>query len=192
VRYFQKEWHFAWNDFSKDSYERNLRAAKEQKAAFQEYWKHLEGLRERISPELFRVLRHPDEAHLPYARLINFAMTDYALGSAFSVTKRTRRPKPQVTLELQAEDGGTMHHFNFRRIQKLSVDFPSSEPFGSYPFTPEGLGEMIFEPEKEFGTVYICELTAVDDEVLSFELILSTGGTIAIQFREITYTSRVS
>lgn len=191
VRYFQKEWHFAWNDFSDDSYARNLRAVHEQNAAWVEYWKHLEDLRCRISPELFDLLRYSDKAGLPYSRLMEFSVTDYPLGSTATSTGRRRRPRPQAILLLQTEDGRVERRLTFRQISKLTVDFPTDQPFGSYPMLGNGaLGEMAFDPERAFGTLYFCELVAIDDQALSFELLLDTGGTILVQFKNVSYKSR--
>jgi hypothetical protein len=143
------------------------------------YYKHLDKIASRVSPEAYKFFRFGyGDTGLHDAFLLSFSFGDHLDSTNNNVSPlRFSSTKSNAQMRLLTYNKDLLHTFTYKTIHKLTIDIPSSAP-------------LFFHAGKTLGEVYAYELTAVNSKLLQLEWLLDSGGTISIQFEELVYKQK--
>ncbi|MGE0405175.1 MAG: hypothetical protein AB7O65_02670 [Candidatus Korobacteraceae bacterium] len=140
------------------------------------YLKHLDKIADRLGAPAYKFFRFGfAEASLHDGFLLSFNMGDRVVAGEKIVRKlRFGREESTVRMLILNYAQDMLHVFEFRRLRKVVVDIPTSDP-------------IWFKPGKTLGQIYSYEVVAISPKYLRVEWLLDSGGEIIVEFEKLIY-----
>jgi len=176
MKYFTYDLLAAVNDWVVQSEEERRRAEAEWARAVKNYFCGLEKLKTRVAaPALNFFQNGANEAGLHDGNLVSASVGD--------------------GLDYNA-DGASPFYLN-RRAMAARLEFLNYEQDRLYTFDLRGVssyrGDLVVEEErhaKSIGGLYLCEISAGNDESLQLGFLFASGSSIVVQFRRLVFRKR--
>jgi hypothetical protein len=169
MKYYKPE---LWTDFQ--SIEDSEESERIWDENAREYLSQLEQLKDRLSAKNFRFFRHESlhDGTVVSFYIVNKTNQLMKENNSYHNTKHFKNPLV-ITVEILSDE--YVYSLKFSKVSSFNVTFPKDPLLAG----PSGFGDWGY-----------AELTPVDNKILSYEVLFSSGGTLLIEFSIFSFNKK--